>query len=276
LRKLYKSAVAVSGIDFDVRRGEVFALLGPNGAGKTTTVEILEGFRSRDGGEVKVLGTDPYRARESWRARIGVVLQTTGQFEDLTVAEVVKHFTLYYPDAYDADTLIEMVGLTELQNRRTEKLSGGLQRRLDVALGIVGRPELLFLDEPSTGLDPQSRRGFWELIRGLADAGTTIVLTSHYMEEVESLADRAAVIIQGQILDIGPVATLGGRDAEAATVSWIGPNGRETVQSTVPAKVVADLASTFDGEPLGLEVRRPTLEDIYLQMLATSETVEQP
>ena len=267
LRKLYGSMVALHNIDLDVRHGEVFAILGPNGAGKTTVVEILEGFRPRDGGSVSVLGTDPYRAGERWRARIGVVLQSTGEFEDLNVGEVVRHFARYYPDAQDPDELIDRVGLTAKRNSRTGKLSGGQQRRLDVALGIIGRPDVLFLDEPTTGFDPQSRREFWQIIRDLADTGTTIVLTTHYLEEAENLADRVAVIVGGRILDAGAPQTLGGRDLEAAVVTWQGVDGPESIHTTTPTKVAADLHARFGGEAPGLTVHRPSLEDVYLQMI---------
>ncbi|KIF79265.1 ABC transporter [Streptomyces sp. 150FB] len=267
LRKLYGEAVAVHSVDLDVRRGEVFALLGPNGAGKTTIVEILEGFRSHDAGTVRVLGSDPWRAPERWRSRIGVVLQSTSEFEDLTVIEVLREFSRYYPHSRDPDELIELVGLTSHRRKRTDKLSGGQQRRLDVALGIVGNPELLFLDEPTTGFDPQSRHDFWALIRQLVHDGTTIVLTTHYLEEAEQLADRVAVIVGGRILEVGIPETLGGRDREVATVTWTGPGGPESVRTTAPTKVIADLHHTFAGEAPGLTVARPTLEDVYLEMI---------
>nr|AZF85928.1 ABC transporter [Catenulispora sp.] len=267
LHKLYGSMVALHSVDLDIQHGEIFALLGPNGAGKTTMVEIMEGFRSHDGGTVKVLGTSPYKADEHWRARIGVVLQTSGEFEDLTVAEVVHHFARYYPDPEDPDELIERVGLSAKRNSRADKLSGGQQRRMDVALGLVGRPEVLFLDEPTTGFDPQSRREFWQLIRDHAETGTTIVLTTHYLEEAEFLADRVGVIVGGKILEIGPAATIGGRDHEMALVSWIGPDGPESAQTTAPTKFAADLHARFQGEAPGLTVSRPSLEDAYLAMI---------
>ena len=270
LRKLYGQTVALHDIDFDVRRGEIFAVLGPNGAGKTTTVEILEGFRPRDGGTVKVLGEDPFRAGEDWRARIGVVLQTTGEFEDLNVGEVVRHFARYYPDAQDPEELIDRVGLTAKRDARASKLSGGQQRRLDVALGIIGRPEVLFLDEPTTGFDPQSRRDFWQLIRDLAAGGTTIVLTTHYLEEAEQLADRVAVIVGGRILDIGVPQTLGGRDTEATVVSWLGPAGPQTVRTTTPTNFAAALHAPLRREAPRLTVHRPSLEDVYLQMIGAA------
>ncbi|MGB9376737.1 MAG: ABC transporter ATP-binding protein [Mycobacteriales bacterium] len=267
LRKSYRETVAVDGLDLQVRRGEVFALLGPNGAGKTTTVEILEGYRSRDQGEVAVLGADPGHPSAAWRARIGIVLQSVNDAAELTVAEMVAHFTHYYPDPRDPDEVIDLVGLTAKRKARTRQLSGGQRRRLDVALGILGRPELLFLDEPTTGFDPAARRQFWSLIRLLNDEDTTIVLTTHYLEEAEALADRVGVVKDGQILAVGPPAHLGGRDRARATVSWTGPQGTESVQTVSPTQVVTDLAGRFDGEIPDLIVRRPTLEDVYLDMI---------
>ncbi|GAA3453637.1 ABC transporter ATP-binding protein [Dactylosporangium matsuzakiense] len=270
LRKLYGSSVALHDVDLEVHPGEIFAVLGPNGAGKTTLVEILEGFRPRDGGTVSVLGTDPYRAGEDWRARIGVVLQTTGEFEDLNVGEVLEHFAGYYPDAQDPDELIERVGLGAKRKARASKLSGGQQRRLDVALGIVGRPEVLFLDEPTTGFDPEARRDFWQLIRDLAAGGTTIVLTTHYLDEAEHLADRVAVIVGGRILDVGVPQTLGGRDTEATVVRWSGADGPQSAATTAPTKFIADLHARLGGEAPGLTVHRPSLEDVYLTMIGAA------
>ncbi len=267
LLKKYDGKPAVDGVDLDVRRGEVFALLGPNGAGKTTTVEILEGHRSRDAGEVRVLGVDPSRATAAWRARVGLVLQTTSDFDQLTVGEIVHHFAAYYPHPFPADEVIDRVGLTAKSGSRTKKLSGGQRRRLDVALGLVGRPELLFLDEPTTGFDPEARREFWALISDLAHGGTTILLTTHYLDEAEALADRLAVIADGRIVEVATPATLGGRQQTTATVSWAGPAGRESVQTDTPTRVVAELAGRFDGEVPELQVTRPSLEDSYLAMI---------
>ena len=217
LRKSYGDVAAVNGLDLDIGRGEVFALLGPNGAGKTTTVEILEGFRHRDRGTVAVLGEDPARAGRAWRARIGIVLQLASAGPELTVLEMVRHFAALYPRSRDPEEAIELVGLTAKARSRIARLSGGQARRLDVALGIVGRPELLFLDEPTTGFDPEARRQFWELIRRRCAAdGTTIVLTTHYLDEAEALADRIAVIAAGRIVAAGDPASLGGRAAAAA------------------------------------------------------------
>ncbi|MQA27500.1 MAG: ATP-binding cassette domain-containing protein [Micromonosporaceae bacterium] len=267
LRKSYQGKPAVDGIDLQVSHGEVFSLLGPNGAGKTTTVEILEGFRRRDGGEVSVLGADPRHADSEWRARIGIVLQSTGEFEELSVAEVVRHFATYYPRADDPDAVVERVGLSEKRGARAKTLSGGQRRRLDVALSIIGRPELLFLDEPTTGFDPQARRDFWDLVSGLTAGGTTILLTTHYLHEAEALADRVAVINHGRIIDVGAPATLGGRDKEPAAVRWHCDDGPQEIRADNPTQVVTELAARHDGDIPGLTVTRPTLEDVYLAMI---------
>jgi ABC-2 type transport system ATP-binding protein len=269
LRKSYRGTVAVDGVDLQVRRGEVFALLGPNGAGKTTTVEILEGFRRRDAGEVRVLGVDPQHAGRNWRARLGIVLQGTGEFDDLTVSEVVGHFARFYPHPDDPAEVIERVGLTAKARARTHSLSGGQKRRLDVALGIIGRPELLFLDEPTTGFDPRARRDFWSVIRALAAEGTTILLTTHYLEEAEALADRVGVIAHGSMLAVAPPGDLGDRTNQPATVTWRTAEG--TMQSRVtdtPTALVRELAGgNGAGELPGLTITRPTLEDVYLTMI---------
>ncbi|NJP32157.1 ABC transporter ATP-binding protein [Micromonospora thermarum] len=268
LRKAYRETVAVAGVDLDVRRGEVFALLGPNGAGKTTTVEILEGYRKRDAGEVSVLGSDPAAPAADWRSRVGIVLQGTGEFDELTVSEVVRHFAGFYADADDPDKVIARVGLADKAKARTHALSGGQKRRLDVALGIVGRPELLFLDEPTTGFDPEARREFWELIRDLAAAGTTILLTTHYLDEAEALADRVGVIADGRLVEVAAPGRLGNRHEALATVSWRTPEGVvESAESATPTALVAELATRFGGEVPGLTVTRPTLEDVYLRMI---------
>lgn len=272
LRKSYRDVPAVAGLDLEVRRGEVFALLGPNGAGKTTTVEILEGFRHRDAGDVSVLGADPARADAGWRARVGIVLQGTGEFDELTVAEVVRHFARFYPGADDPDKVIARVGLAEKARTRTHSLSGGQKRRLDVALGIVGMPELLFLDEPTTGFDPQARREFWELIRDLAAGGTTILLTTHYLDEAEALADRVGVITDGRLVAVDAPARLGERATAAATVTWRAPSGAaESVRTATPTALVTELAARFGGEVPELTVVRPTLEDAYLTMIGEKE-----
>jgi ABC-2 type transport system ATP-binding protein len=281
LRKVYDGNAAVDGVDLDVAPGEIFALLGPNGAGKTTTVEILEGYRKRDGGEVSVLGVDPALANggrgtattaaaRRWRERIGIVLQGTGEFDELTVGEVVGHFARFYPSPDAPADVIERVGLTGKTKARTHTLSGGQKRRLDVALGIVGQPELLFLDEPTTGFDPEARREFWGLIRALKATGTTIVLTTHYLQEAEALADRVGVIAGGRLIAVDTPQQLGRRDSALATVSWRTAEGVwESTRSATPTAVVTDLAVRFGGEVSGLSVTRPTLEDIYLDMIGS-------
>ena len=268
LLKRYGERTAVDGVDLDIPQGEVFALLGPNGAGKTTTVEILEGYRRRDAGEVSVLGVDPADATPQWRARVGIVLQSVTDLSELTVAETVRHFAGYYPRPRDPDEVIATVGLTDSAAQRIRLLSGGQRRRLDVALGILGRPELLFLDEPTTGFDPAARRQFWDLVEDLAREGTTILLTTHYLEEAERLADRVAVIASGRIVEVAEPAALGGRREAAATVSWTDPDGsRRSVRTAEPTRTVTELAATFVGEVPGLTVTRPTLEDVYLEMV---------
>ncbi|WP_219415040.1 ABC transporter ATP-binding protein [Pseudonocardia nigra] len=272
LRKHYPGAArpAVDGVDLDVTRGEVVALLGPNGAGKTTTVEVLEGHRYRDAGDVAVLGADPGRAGHEWRARIGIVLQSGADQADLTPAEVVHHFAGYYPQARDRDEVLQLVGLWEKRGTLARNLSGGQRRRLDVALGIIGHPELLFLDEPTTGFDPQARRDFWQLIRALAADGTTILLTTHYLDEADALADRLAVIADGRIVAEGPPATLGGRDAHRATVRWSERGGQRAERTATPAAFIADLAARHGGDVPGLTVTRPSLEDVYLDLIGAA------
>ena len=270
LRKSYRGQPAVDGVDLTVERGEVFALLGPNGAGKTTTVEILEGYRDRDAGEVSVLGCDPGRAGRAWRNRIGLVLQDANDFGELTVREVVTHFARFYADPMDPADAIGRTGLTEKARARVKSLSGGQRRRLDVALGIVGSPELLFLDEPTTGFDPEARREFWQLVSALAGGGTTILLTTHYLDEAEALADRVAVLVRGRIADVATPAALGGRDTAHAVVGWTGPGGRETLRTPTPAAAVAELSARFGGEVPDLTVTRPTLEDVYLTMIGAA------
>jgi ABC-2 type transport system ATP-binding protein len=271
LRKTYGAQVAVEALDLDVARGECFALLGPNGAGKTTTVEILEGYRPRSGGEVTVLGIDPAKPNRDWRARVGIVLQGTGEFETVSVREVVRHFATFYPAPRDPDEVIAAVGLTGKATSRAGKLSGGQRRRLDVALGVIGRPELLFLDEPTTGFDPEARQEFWELIHQLAAEGTTILLTTHYLYEAEALANRVGVIAGGRMLEVATPATLGGRDEAATIVSWDGPAGRESMSTDSPTAEVLKLGERFGGEVPGLTVSRPTLEEIYLSMIHKAE-----
>ncbi|MCS5716893.1 ABC transporter ATP-binding protein [Herbiconiux sp. CPCC 205763] len=273
LRKSYGSFTAVDGIGFEIARGETFALLGPNGAGKSTTVEILEGYRERSGGEVRVLDADPRHATLEWKARIGIVLQQTGESGNVTVREQLTHFAGLYPRPRDVDEVIAAVGLEEKAKTRIKSLSGGQRRRVDVALGVIGRPELLFLDEPTTGFDPEARRQFWELIRSLSREGTTIVLTTHYLDEAAQLSDRAAVIAGGRLIDIGPVHELGSAEARVPLVRWCdtGSGSVHEQRTHEPARFVAGLVAEH-GEPAELEVIRPSLEDIYLELVASSES----
>ncbi len=272
LKKTYAGKTAVNGIDLQVRKGEVFALLGPNGAGKTTTVEILEGYRDRDSGMVSVLGFDPNSngsksAEREWRDQIGIVLQTTMDALDLTVRETLTHFAKYYSNPKDPISVIESVGLTEKVDEKIRTLSGGQRRRLDVALGIIGKPELLFLDEPTTGFDPEARRAFWGLIRSLRDEGTSILLTTHYLDEAEALADRVAVINNGEIIEVATPKTLGGRHDSKVEIAWMDHGELKSILTDSPTAEVQKLAERFGGEINGLTVTRPTLEDIYLKMI---------
>ncbi len=267
LVKRYGAAPAVDGLDLDIRRGEIFALLGPNGAGKTTTVEVCEGFRDRDGGEVRVLGTDPAAGGRRWKAQLGIVLQSGAGDSQLTCRELLTAQASYYPDPRDPDEVLELVGLTEKARSRGRSLSGGQRRRLDVALGIVGRPTLLFLDEPTTGFDPEARRQFWSLIRALRDLGTTMLLTTHYLDEAEALADRVGVIARGRLVDVAVPSELGGRGRAPAVVTWTEDGARRTQATATPTGFVRELAARFPGEVPDLAVARPTLEDVYLQMI---------
>ena len=274
LKKSYGPLTAVNGVDLHVASGEIFALLGPNGAGKSTTVEILEGFRTRDSGDVKVLGIDPATkglAARQWRNRIGIVLQTSNDAGDLRVTESVKHFSHYYSEPRDCDEVIAAVGLIDKADALVRTLSGGQRRRLDVALGIIGNPELLFLDEPTTGFDPKARRDFWSLIRTLKSEGRTILLTTHYLDEAEALADRVAVINKGEIIEVSTPAELGGRATSLAQVSWR-ENGQIRVEKAPhPTAFVAALSSRLGGEVPELIVKRATLEDIYLEMIGEAD-----
>jgi ABC-2 type transport system ATP-binding protein len=270
LTKSYGDNHAVRGIDLEVHAGEVFAFLGPNGAGKTTTVEILEGYRERSGGEVTVLGEDPQRARRAWRERIGIVLQSCRLDPYLTVRESLELYAGYYASPRPVDEVVELVGLGEKADDRTGKLSGGQQRRLDVGMALVGDPELLFLDEPTTGFDPQARRQAWEAIAGLRQLGKTVFLTTHYMDEAQQLADRVAIIAGGEIVARGTPEDLGDRDSQPTTISYQGPEGAEVaLRTTTPVQTLNELtgralAEGFELE--NLEVRRPTLEDVYLEL----------
>lgn len=264
---------AVDAVDLDVARGEILGLLGPNGAGKSTLTEVLEGYRRRDAGDVEVLGRDPWRAPGSWRARTGIVLQESSEAPDLTVTEVVRHFTTLYPTPRPADEVIDLVGLSGKRRARVASLSGGQRRRLDVGLGIVGRPELLFLDEPTTGFDPAARRQFWDLIERLRTEGTTILLTTHYLDEAERLADRLAVITQGRVVACAAPEALGRELRTEAVVRWTDPDGTARSRATVhPTALVTSLAARApDGEVADLEVRRMSLEDVYLSLVREAD-----
>jgi ABC-2 type transport system ATP-binding protein len=271
LRKSYGQLEAVRGITFEIEQGEVFGLLGPNGAGKTTTVEVLEGYRRRDGGTVSVLGTDPQNAGPEWRDRIGIVLQSSAMYPNLTVTEHVALFAGYFSRPRDVGEVIQLVGLDEKRGARVKSLSGGQKRRLDLALGLVGDPEILFLDEPTTGFDPAARRAAWDMIRSLRELGKTVLLTTHYLDEAEQLADRVAVLRAGHVVALGKPAELtGGR---VATEIRYRQNGREVlVETHEPTKVLHELTAEAlaRGEELdGLQVRRPTLEEIYLELTAS-------
>jgi ABC-2 type transport system ATP-binding protein len=270
LHKSYADTKAVDGIDLTISQGEIFALLGPNGAGKTTTVEILEGFRKADSGSISVLGFDPSQRgvkSRQWRDRIGIVLQSTADAGDLTVKETLTHFAKYYSTPRDVEEVITSIGLDEKRHALIRTLSGGQRRRLDVGLGIIGSPELLFLDEPTTGFDPEARRAFWALIESLRKGGTTIVLTTHYLDEAEALADRVAVIAKGKILEVSTPTQLGGRASAKARVQWKADGVIREEITDNPTDVVRKLSAQFPGEVPELQVLRPSLEDIYLSMI---------
>jgi ABC-2 type transport system ATP-binding protein len=291
LRMSYGSYEAVRGIDLEVVCGEILAFLGPNGAGKTTTTEILEGFRKRTAGDVLVLGADPEHAGPDWRARIGVVLQTNAPERLLTVRECLSMYAGYYPHPMPVDRVLELTGLTEKVDSRCDQLSGGQQRRLDVALALIGDPELIFLDEPTTGFDPTARRLAWDVISGLRDLGKTIFLTTHFMDEAEALADRIVILAAGRIVAAGTPQTIGGRDVGATLISFTLPDGvtaaqlpslpgqldtpgertHGRVQVSVPQPVPAlhaltEWAMAHDLPLADISVQRPSLEDIYLQL----------
>jgi ABC-2 type transport system ATP-binding protein len=273
LHKSYGEYEALRGISFDIAEGEVFGLLGPNGAGKTTTIEILEGYRRRDAGSVDVLGSDPQSAGPSFRERIGVVLQQSQLWPTLTVAETHRMFAEYYEEPRDVDEVIRLVGLEEKRDARVKTLSGGQKRRLDLGVALVGDPDLVFLDEPTTGFDPAARRAAWEMIRSLRSLGKTILLTTHYLDEAERLADRVAVLREGRIIREGTPGELTGGATE--TEVRYRENGHDVVIRTAePTKVLHELtqAALAAGRELErLEVRRPTLEDVYLSLTAEEE-----
>jgi ABC-2 type transport system ATP-binding protein len=293
LRKSYGDHEVVCGIDFEVRAGEILAFLGPNGAGKTTTVEILEGYRTRDAGEVHVLGEDPAQADAPWRARIGLVLQSCAMPPELTVGELVSLYAGYYLHPRPVEETLELVGLADERNARSSGLSGGQRRRLDVALALIGDPELVFLDEPTTGFDPSARHHAWEVIADLRELGKTIFLTTHYMDEAQALADRVAVIVDGRIVAAGTPDTLGGRDHAASDVSFTLPPGRSLgdlpeelaasaglhrevvhLRTREPARLLHVLSGWALDQGLELQdlaVGRPTLEDVYLRLTEPPE-----
>lgn len=290
LQKSYGEVAAVRGLDLEIGRGEIFALLGPNGAGKTTTVEILEGYRRRDSGQVAVLGFDPAHQRKELKSHIGIVLQSTGVDRYLTVAETIAMYASYYPHPRPVEEIVELVGLSEKRDARVMRLSGGQQRRLDVAIALAGDPELLFLDEPTTGFDPSARRGAWEVVKNLASLGKTVLLTTHYMDEAQYLADRVAVIASGRIVAQGTPETIAGRNAMTARIRF-----RLSEELEPPAELLArreadqrfeltpdDIARALyrltgwaieaGVELEDLEILRPSLEDIYLELTAESSS----
>jgi ABC-2 type transport system ATP-binding protein len=292
IHKRYGDLEALKGVDLEVESGEVFSLLGPNGAGKTTLVEILEGFREPSSGAATVLGVEPLKGDAAWRARVGIVLQSAGFFEMLTPIEVVRHFASFYPAPLDPAHVVEMVGLADKRDDRCRNLSGGQKRRVDLALGIIGDPDVIFLDEPTTGLDPQGRRQIWDVVRNFTGLGKTVLLTTHYLDEAEHLADRVGVILDGRLVEVGSPREIGGRQRANATVSFVRggtlqsaplPEGLPAqsdgalirIETREPTRVIAALTAWAGslGEPElpELSVTRPSLEDIYLEMVRAAE-----
>jgi ABC-2 type transport system ATP-binding protein len=274
LHKAYGPVEAVRGLSFEVERGEVFGLLGPNGAGKTTTVEILEGYRRRSAGEVSVLGHDPAQRQRELQQRVGIVLQSCGFYPRVTVREALVHFSKAYERRRDPDETIELVGLAEKADARTKDLSGGQRRRLDLALALVGDPELVFLDEPTTGFDPAARRTAWGVVRSLKELGKTVLLTTHYLDEAHELADRVAIVKEGRIVAEGPPDQLG-PSSSRYRVSYLSDGGRVEHQTDDPTELLHRLTrdAIARGERLeGLEVTRPTLEEVYLELTSEADS----
>lgn len=269
LHKHYGPKRAVNGLDLTIEEGEVFALLGPNGAGKSTTVEILEGFRKRTAGQVTVLGQDPHHPSRDWRADIGVMFQSTSDRSFLSAREALTHASRLYPNPRDVDETLDAVGLTEKANAKPQTLSGGQRRRLDVALAVIGRPRLVFLDEPTTGFDPEARRRFWRLIDSLRGDGTTIMLTTHYLDEAEYLADRIGIVADGKLIALDTPAGLR-RRATDSTVRWREDADTRSATTPTPTALVTELAARFGGEVPDLTVTKPSLEDIYLDLIGAS------
>lgn len=273
LRKHYGLKHAVDGVDLQIRRGEVFALLGPNGAGKSTTVEILGGFRKRTAGEVSVLGTDPEHGGRHWRERLGIMLQSTPEQGFLTATEALTHASRLYPNPRDVEQTLADIGLEEKAHAKPQTLSGGQRRRLEVGLAIIGRPELVFLDEPTTGFDPEARRQFWSMIESLRGDGTTIVLTTHYLDEAEHLADRIGIIANGRTVALDTPAGLRTR-ANETILRWREDGAARHLETTQPSAALRELLARHSGEIESLTVTRPTLEDIYLGLIADAGAAE--
>lgn len=267
LQKTYGTHQAVADISFGVESGETFVLLGPNGAGKSTTIEILEGLRVRTQGNVRVLGHDPQSPTREFKSRIGIVQQGAGDLGRLSVFEIIKHFASLYPNPRNVDEVIAAVGLEGKAGEPVKKLSGGQQHRVDVALGLIGNPEVLFLDEPTTGFDPEVRRAFWEVIRGLQTEGMTIMLTTHYLDEAEELGHRGGVIVDGQLVALGKISEIGGAGSRVPVVSWIENGQRLSEKTENPAWFIGELSAKLSREPEQLQVRIPALEDVYLDLL---------